>query len=604
MGTRFATSTALLLAALLLALGAFATTAGAQDDGGAKKVLRMGWAQEPQTLNPFIDQDEEDFVVWSINWNLLVNFSPKDLGPAPGIARSWDISPDRRTVTFHLFPGAKWSDGQPLTSDDVKYSLETLGGNGALFTSYTDNVTAIETPDPETVVIRTKKPDARIVGGLFVYIIPKHVWGRTPVKQLLGSYRPEFPMVGSGPYVVTSFQRGRILKMERNPHFRGPRPKFDELQIIKYGSQDAVQRALQLGEIDLVREVDSAGFQRLGRQKAIKTVQAPSPSFTELAFNLCPRSICPDAKYNPAVQDRAVRQAIAYAVDRGRINTIANRGTSFVGHGLLPQYYKSFYEQPQQDYAYNPDEANRLLDAAGYKRGGDGIRAKGGTKLSFDLYVRSESTENIQAAKLVAEMARKVGVEFKVQVASVDKLTELTTQKKNGKMAPDFDTFIWGWGGDPYDPSILLNLLTTKAIGGSSDSFYSNPEYDRLYDEQSGQFDLAARKATVKRMIDIAQRDLPYLVLTVDPVLQAYRTDRIANVSRQCPQPDGDLLCDQVSYAPYLTMAPASAAAADSGGSSTALIVIAALVVLGVIAFLVLRARRRRRDREPLELET
>ena len=68
---------------------------------------------------------------------------------------------------------------------------------------------------------------------------------------------------------------------------------------------------------------------------------------------------------------------------------------------------------------------------------------------------------------------------------SVDKLTELTTRKVDGKMAPDFDTFIWGWGGDPYDPSMLLSLLTTKAIGGSSDSFYSNPEYDRLYDQQS-----------------------------------------------------------------------------------------------------------------------
>ena len=65
---------------------------------------------------------------------------------------------------------------------------------------------------------------------------------------------------------------------------------------------------------------------------------------------------------------------------------------------------------------------------------------------------------------------------------SADKLTEITTREVDGKMAPDFDTFIWGWGGDPYDPGILLNLLTTKAIGGSSDSFYSNPEYDRLYD--------------------------------------------------------------------------------------------------------------------------
>ena len=109
------------------------------------------------------------------------------------------------------------------------------------------------------------------------------------------------------------------------------------------------------------------------------------------------------------------------------------------------------------------------------------MRAKGDQKLSFDLYVRSESQVNQQAARLVKEMAAEVGVEFKVQVVSADKLTEISTRQVDGKMAPDFDTFIWGWGGDPYDPSVLLALLTTDAIGGSSDSFYSNPEYDRLY---------------------------------------------------------------------------------------------------------------------------
>ncbi len=83
-----------------------------------------------------------------------------------------------------------------------------LGDNGVLFTSYTDNVTSIETPDPETVVIKTSKPDARIVGGLFIYILPKHIWGKVPVKELTGSYQPDLPLVGSGPYTVTEFERG------------------------------------------------------------------------------------------------------------------------------------------------------------------------------------------------------------------------------------------------------------------------------------------------------------------------------------------------------------------------------------------------------------
>ena len=487
-----------LVALAIAAAFAVAAAAPASAQEGGKKVLRMGWAQEPQTLNPYIDQDEEDFRVWSLNYDLLVDFGLKDLGPVPGIAESWDISPDKKTVTYKLFEGHKWSDGQPITSKDVKYSLETFAPNSLLFPSYVENVTSIETPDDLTVVIKTKQPDARIVGGLFAYILPEHIWGKQSVKKLTTTYKPTPPIVGSGPYVVSAWDRGRIIRMTRNPNFRGEKPKFDEIQWIKYGNTDAVDRALTLGEIDIVPEVAEASFARLEKAKNVKGVNSASPSFTQLAFNLCSKKNCPDAKFNPAVQDVTVRQAIAYAIDRKRVNQIASRGIAFEGHGLLPQYYKAFYEQPADDYPLDVDKAKQMLDDAGWKPGEGGVREKGGQRLSFDLFVRSESQLNIQDARLVAEMTKPIGVEFKVKIVSVDKLTEITTRKVDGKVAPEFDTFIWGWGGDPYDPSLLLNLLTTKAIGASSDAFYSNPEYDRLYEQQSGEFDQAKRKEIVE----------------------------------------------------------------------------------------------------------
>ncbi len=533
-----------------------------------------------------------------------MNFNPDDLTPAPGFAKSWKISPDKKTVTFKLIEGAKWSDGEPITSKDVKYSLDVLGGNGLIFSGYTSNVTSIDTPDDQTVVIHTDQPDARIVGGLFIYMIPEHVYGDIPVKQLTGSYQPKLPLVGSGPYVVTEFTHGRVVKMERNPNFRGLEPKYGELQFIKYGTTDAVIRALKLGEIDAQMEVEPTGFSQLENADNIEPVRSSSPSFTELAFNLCSEQSCPEAKFNPAVQDRAVRQAVGYAVDRKRVNEISSRGTSFVGHGLLPSYYKTWYTKPADDYPYDPDKANQLLDDAGYTRDGDGVRQKGDTKLSFDLFVRSESPSDVQAAKIVAEQARDVGIEFTVQVVSVDKLTEITTRKVGGKPAPEFDTFIWGWGGDPYDPSALLKLITTTEIGNTSDSFYSNPEYDELFKEQTGEFDAAKRKELVRQMIAIAQRDLPYLVLTEDPVLEAYRTDRLSNVELQCPKPDGDAFCQQVSYQPLLTIAPADGDGGDGGGGSTGIIIVIAVLVLGGLAFLIVRRRGGRGGREPLELET
>ena len=592
----------LLVAAVALAV-AVASPVAAGDSQQGKSILKIGWAQNPSTINPFVGQDEEAFSLWAINWDLLVNFSQKDLSPTPGIAQSWDVSDDKKTVTFRLDPNAKWSDGQPITSEDVKYSLEVLGGHGALFTGYTDNISKIETPNASTVVIHTKRPDARIVGGLFVYILPKHVWGKVPVSDLTGSYDPKLPLVGSGPYVVTDFQPNRITTMEKNPNFRGPEPNFDEIQFIRYGNQDAAERALQVGEVDMVPEVSAAGFARLGEQPNIDTFKASSPAYTQMTFNSCSEKTCPDAKVNPAIQDPAVRQATAYAVDRERINEIAARGTSFPAHGILPSFYKSFYEVPAQDYPFDPEKAKQILDAAGWQDNGSAPRTKGGEELKFNLYVRSESPYNIQAAKLVAEQAKAVGIEYDVQVVSTDKLYDITIGTVDGKPAPTFDTFIWGWGGDPYDPSFLLSVLTTGEIGGNSDSYFSNATYDRMFKQQSGLFDVPERKGLIQRMVAITQRDLPYLVLTYDPNLEAYRTDRVANVTPVCPEDStGDMICDQTTYTPLLAIAPGSSSGESGGGGSGVAIAIVAVVVVGVGAFFVIRSRRRRRA-EPVELE-
>lgn len=602
---------ALVALASWLAMPAAAQEDTSATDDGSTSVLKIGWAQDPRTLNPFVALDEENYNVWALNWDMLVNFSPDDLSPAPGIAESWEISEDRKTVTFKLDPDKVWSDGEPVTSEDVKFSLETLGTDGALFAGYTSSVESIETPDDETVVITTRRPDARLVGGLFVYMLPEHIWGDVPKKELTGSYQPELPLVGSGPYVVSEFERGRSLTMERNPEWQGEEGGFDQIEYIKYGNQDAVERALMLAEIDMVVEVSSATFDQLGDEPNIDTLSSASPAYTELAFNLCSEEFCPDAEFNPAVQDVAVRQALAYAIDRERINEIAARGTSFVANGILPSFYTSFYETPEQTYPFDVEMAKQILDEAGWQDNGEGEpRTKDGEELSFDLAVRSESQYNIQASRLIAEMAAEIGVEFNVEVMSVDRLTEITVRSVDGKPAPTFDTFVWGWGGDPYDPSFLLSLFLTDEIGGLSDSFYSNPEYDDLYEQQAGIFDVPERKALIDQMVAITQEDLPYIVLTEDPNLQAYRTDRISGIEPACPVETGDLICEQVSYEPILAIEPADGSGGDSGGSSDdggggsggtiALIIVVVVVVGGGIYFL---SRRKKDSDEPLEFD-
>ena len=338
--------------AALAALLVVATPAQAQE----KKVIKIGWEQDPQTLSPFTDQDEESYRIWAINYDLLVNFNPDDLSPTPGIAESWDISDDKKTITFKLFDGLKWSDGQPLTSEDVKYSLEVLGGNGLLFTSYSENITSVETPDDTTVIVKTSKPDTRIVGGLFIYIIPKHIWGEQTVKQLMGSYRPTPPIVGSGP-----LHRHRVRLESAGADGAQPELARQAAGVRRAAVDPVRQRRRRRARAHARRgglhpRGRAATFERIGQTENVEAVKSPSPSFTELSFNLCPRDICPDARFNPAVQDRTVRQAIAYATDRERINQIASRGTAFPGHGLLPMYYKDFYTEPADDYPYDVEQ--------------------------------------------------------------------------------------------------------------------------------------------------------------------------------------------------------------------------------------------------------
>ena len=478
-----------------------------------------------------------------------------------------------------------------------------LGGNGLLFSAYTQTVTAIKTPDEHTVVIETSRPDARIIGGMWIYIIPEHVFGKVPregAQPAPTSLRCHWSR--AAPTWSPSTSAGGSSRMERNPEWRGEEGAYDEIQFIKYGTTDAVERALGLGEIDFVPEVQPATFERLSEEEGVETIRAPTYAFSELAFNLCSEENCPDAKFNPAIQDRTVRQAIAYSIDRERINEIASQGTSFVAHGLLPSFYKTFFEVPEQDYPYDPELANQLLDDAGWVPGDDGIREKDGERLEFVLYVRSESPFTTQMAKLIAEQTREIGVQYDVQVISTDKLYELTVQKVDGKPAPDFDSFIWSWGGDPYDPSFLLSLMTTDEIGASSDAFYSNPEYDRLFKEQLTLFDTEERKAVIQEMIAILQRDLPYLVLTEDPYLEAYNSDAVANVQQLCPAETGTgVLPAGLLRAPALARAGRGLDRGRVHRRPGGLVAIGA-VILGTVAFLFGRARGRR-EAEPLELE-
>ena len=367
--------------------------------------------------------------IWAINWDLLVNFSPKDLTPGPGIAQSWDIS--RRQEDDHLPPRPE--------REVVGRQADHLGGRQVLARGAGQQRRAVHRATRTTSPRSTRRTPTRSwstpsgptrgsSAACSSTSSPSTSGGRCRSSELTGSYKPELPLVGSGPYVVTEFQPNRIIEDGAEPELPRRRSRSSTRSSSSgTATQDAAERALQVGEVDMVPEVSAAGFARLGEQPNIKTLKAPSPAFTQLAFNLCSKQNCPDAKFNPAIQDPAVRQAMAYAVDRERINEIAARGTSFPATGSCRRSTSRSTRCRRDDYPYDPEKAQadprrRRLAARRRRPADQGRRGA----LVQPLRALGVAVQHPGGASSSPRMAKAVGIDFNVQVVSTDKLTELT----------------------------------------------------------------------------------------------------------------------------------------------------------------------------------
>jgi peptide/nickel transport system substrate-binding protein len=193
------------------------------------------------------------------------------------------------------------------------------------------------------------------------------------------------------------------------------------------------------------------------------------------------------------------------------------------GTALLPDGLGIWYNSSLQDYAFDVAMANQILDDNGYlDTDGDGVREMpdGSQPLTFRINWPSDSIDSPRIAELLSEMWGQVGVRLEAQALDADTLTAVCCP------AFDFDVILWGWGSDP-DPNLLLSVMTTDEIPtGSSETGYSNSEFDELYYEQASELDLQRRIDLVWRMQEIVHEDVVYIIPYYAENVQAYRTDR------------------------------------------------------------------------------
>lgn len=507
-------------------------------------VLRIGWASEPDVLNPISSYSTESMQATYLIYETLIGYDT-NLDTEYKLAESFDTSEDGKTVTYHLKKGVTWQDGEKFSSADVVDTYDRIIKYGvseaAQYAKFLESVTA---PDDDTVVMKFSKPQAFNIAYV-VPILPKHIWGGMTAEEI-EAYPNDNP-IGTGAYKFVEWQHGSTLTLEKNENYHGKAPGADKIIFILYGNEDVEVQALKAGEVDIVTEVSPTVWDSLNGEKNIKAVSLPSFSFHYIGFNTFNN---PKSLGNKMLLDKQVRQALGYTLNRDQMIKIALADHGAVGTSILPNGFSDWKYNFTKDELIdnNIEKAKEILDKAGYvDTNGDGIREKDGKDMKFRLFAVESSAVDVRAAQMLRDAAEKVGI--KLVITTMDENTMGGTVYN--AEAPDFDIFVWAWDSDYPDPGYLLGMPLTSQIGQNNEVYYSNPEYDELYSLQSTQTDPAERKATINKMEKILYDDCAAQILWYQDKLQAYRTDTFTGWK---DAPGG--LIYGVTYDNYLNVQP------------------------------------------------
>jgi peptide/nickel transport system substrate-binding protein len=504
-----------------------APTAAPAAGGGT---LRVGRTASPDSLNPGVMYLSEAFDLTVLVYESLIATDLRNR-PIPQLAKDWSNSDDGTIWTFNLYENAKWHDGKPVTAEDVAHTFTQINSfeSFALVKAYTDGLVKAEATSPTTVVLTFETPIADWVerfSGL--PILPKHIWEQFKDSTAASEFE-NAEMIGSGPFKLAEYKQGEFSRLTAlKDHYAAP-PKIDEVIFKVYQNDDAVVQALKAGEIDLMRPLATA-VRALRNETNIKVEIGNQLSVSDIIFNITTPENCPpdvgQCTGHPALKDVRVRQALAHATDKQQLIDVMLLGLGTPGLTLVMPGHGEGYNSSLQDYAFDIAKANQILDDAGYAdSNGDGVREMPGdpnTPVSLRFSWPSDQiTDGVRFAELLRDMWKQAGVELVPQGLEADTLTSICCP------AFDFDVIRWGWGAGTDPASLLYVATSTEIPTGNSETGYSNPEFDALFEEQRATADPAKRKELLWKMQEILLRDVPYIMAYYAQAIGAYRTDRV-----------------------------------------------------------------------------
>jgi peptide/nickel transport system substrate-binding protein len=587
-----------------------ATSAQADSSASATSGTTLRVAMDSSgvdTLNPFLAYFDGALGIFSDVYPTLNSMSAAGT-PGPYLATSWTTSADKLTWTFKIRSGLKWSDGQPITAEDAAWTLNLIMTNPTAATangSLVSNFASVSAPDATTLVITTKAPQANMlyvsVPFSGIPIVPKHIWEQH-VADLKDYKNDTLPLVGYGPWQLTDYKPDQYAKFDANKSFVLGAPKYDHLVEPVYKTTDAAVAALRSGQLDYVSSINSTQYQALKGQSNIDAYQTPGHHWVAVEINAGAktRSGKPIGTGNPALADPAVRTAIALATDRNTLVQKVLGGLGISGAGYIPSTWKQWAWNPSPSEAlnYDPAKANQTLDAAGYKKGPDGIRIdpKTGKPLELRLGIHSDSARDTQISTYMSGWLQDIGIKVDIQSLSMTKLNDNLAKG-------DWDMLMDSWGVSA-DPTYMLGIQTCATLplddgtGGNTDSFYCNPQFDQLFQQQQTTFDPAQRAQIVGQMQDMLYKANSDLILYYDNQLDVVRTDSAHNLVAGTADASGVMPAQSDFWDLLSATPPAASGSSSSSGAVGWSVGAAAIVLLGAGGFVIRRRRSNSDERE------
>jgi peptide/nickel transport system substrate-binding protein len=490
--------------------------------GGALKVL---WWQGATLLQPHFANGTKDQEGSRIFYEPLGSWDP-DGNLVPILAaelptrENGGLSADGRTVTWKLKKNVTWHDGAPFTADDCVFTWEFARDPAtAAITSGVYKDVKVEKIDSHTIRVVFPKPTPYWATAFVAaegMVIPKHVFG--PYSGAKSREAPaNLKPVGTGPYKFVDFKPGDMVRGELNPNYHMPnRPYFDSIEMKGGGDPTSAARAvLQTGEFDYAwnLQVEDEVLKRLEAGGKGKVHVIPSGDIEFIQLNPTDPVTEVDGERSSlktkhfAFSDPQVREAMSYLADRKSIQDFIYGRTGVATSNFLnnPPRFKS----PNTKYEFNIDKANALLDAAGWKKGADGIREKGGRKMKF-VYQTSVNALRQKEQQVVKQAAQKAGIdlELKSVTASVFFSSDVANTDTYGKFYADMQMYTTTM--TQPDPERFMDQYTSWEISSKANKWlgrnitrWSHPDYDKAYRAAEAELDPLKRAALFIGMNDM-----------------------------------------------------------------------------------------------------